>query len=278
MSAGEPRSLLTNNFPEISIMSIINSGLLQKLVAFGFVATGALTFNAGQASAVCPPDFDAGGSETPLFDLVNNEECDFRVDAGADILDSGAETFSTDLFKALFYLEFEIAGDADYNDFGVYDVASGAMKSIFKGADDSIEEAGAVIPGENRVGRNTANLFTGFGSDFGFYLTNKHTNSTFYSESGKNGGVDMAKIFEGDGTSKFDLQQDGAKPYHKFHLGDLIIAFEDRAPGQAYADADYNDMVVYMHRKDVDVPEPATLLGLSLVSGAFGFLRKRDRN
>lgn len=258
-------------------MSAITSGLLKKLVALGFITAGTVTFNAGQAAAACPPDFTPGGSETPLNDLINNEDCGFRVDSGADILDSGAETFLTEAFKATFFLEFEIAGDASRNDFGVYDVTSGLMKSLFQGSDESIEAAGGILPGENRVTRNTANLFAGFGSNFGFYLKNNNTGSIFYSESSKNAGVDMAKIFEGNGVSKFDLPQDGSKPYHKFHEGDLIVAFEDRAPGQAYADGDHNDLVVYMHRKD-SVPEPATVLGLSVVAGAFGVIRKRDRN
>jgi len=258
-------------------MSAITSDWLEKLVALGFVTAGTLTFNAGQATAACPPDFNPGGSETPLNDLINNEDCGFRADSGADIFDSTAETFLTEAFKATFFLEFEIAGDANSNDFGVYDVTSGLMKSLFQGSDDSIEEANGVIPGENRVTRNTGNLFAGFGSNFGFYLKNNNTGSIFYSESSKNGGVDMAKIFNGNGVSKFDLPQDGAKPYHKFHQGDLIVAFEDRAPGQPYADADYNDLVVYMQRKG-SVPEPATVLGLSVMAGAFGVIRKRDRN
>jgi hypothetical protein len=258
----------------------INSGLLQKLVAAGFIATGMLGLNTGQALAdPCDGDTVYSGSgtvEASLDDLLNNPACGFRV-SGPDIADSGAETYSTDYFKALFALEFEIAGDAENTVFGVYDVDTLTKKALFGIDDDPIADIGWT-PGENKIHRNTANLFAGFGSTFGFYLKNKKTNNTYYSQSILNpNGEDMAKIFEGDGKSKFDLQLDGVAPRHKFHPGDLIIAFEDRHTGLAFADGDYNDTVVYMHRKE-DVPEPATLLGLGLVAGAFGIMRKRAQN
>jgi Domain of unknown function (DUF4114)/PEP-CTERM motif len=261
-------------------MSIINSNGLKQLIAFGFITAGTLSFNVGKASAdACDGDttYSGGGTiEASLDDLVNNPDCGFRV-SGPDIADSGSETYSTDFFKAMFALEFEIAGDAEKTVFGVYDVASGLKKALFGAADDPIADIGWT-PGENKITQNTANLFAGFGSTFGFYLTNKRTSQTYYSQSILNPvGEDMAKIFEGDDESVFDLQLDGAAPTHKFHPGDLIIAFEDRHTGLPYADADHNDTVVYMHRKE-SVPEPATLLGLGLVAGAFGLIRQRDRN
>ncbi len=260
----------------------INSGLLQKLITFGFLTAGTFAMGATSASAACPTN--GFNNEFSLDGIINDTDCDFRLpsDTFNNLVDSPAtETFSVDDFsKSKFWLEFEFAGDASGNEVGVYKVGDTSItKMLFAGSVESIDEAGLITsnPGKNRKTKVHSNFFAGFGSDFGFYLKNAKTGTTFYSESAENSdGLDYAKVFLGDGEAKFDVNQNGGS--HDFHLSDFIIAFEDRAEGEKYDDFDYNDSILFVHRTPEDVPEPATLLGLSLVAGAFGVIRKRDRN
>jgi hypothetical protein len=262
-------------------MSVNKTSLLSQLTlgtaSLGIMAAGSLLVGVDGALAACP---NAANGEPSLESLLTDTECQFYVEG--QIIDLNAdelvqETFSdAQIWKndnnEKFWLEFEFAGFAADNIFGIYDANDATQKeAIFTGV-------------ASPVSTTTFDLSSvSFANNFGFYLASGN-GKTYYSQSALNGGAEQALIYAGNNDTKFDLSPNNANnATHLFHdnkyFTDLIIAFEDLDnDGGRFTDNnnDFNDSVVYMH--GAKVPEPATALGLSLVAGAFGLIRKRDRN
>lgn len=133
-------------------------------------------------------------------------------------------------------MQIEIAGNANSNIFGWYDVATNNKTQLFSGP----QGAGAVA------------MFTPTAS-YGFYL--QTGSGTFYTNSGV--GADS-------GNQHFALfQQSAAVGSEVYWMGIEDLPFSS-------SDKDYNDMVIKLN--SVAVPEPSSILGLGLGLGTVLFL------
>lgn len=140
-------------------------------------------------------------------------------------------------------MKIEIAGLANQNSFGWYDINSGAKYELFSGT------AGA---GSEKTFDPTA--------QFGFYLTNDL--GTFFTQSSKNTAD--------KGDQHFAIFRDNAaKGSEAYYLGieDLLFSNSDR---------DYNDMIVKISASNTPEPASFAMLGLAL-AGAGAIKRMRSK-
>ena len=225
---------------------------------------------------------------TSLIDGLNSVTQDgvFNQDVNADQYNPD-ETWTLDAVSAgNTVMMFEVAGYANANTMGIYDLNSNAMLQLFAGAATTGYSTQLKQVGNNFVATyfDAAGLFLGqsvanFGGDqaFGFYLNTPESN-TFYSQAAKNGDADADSIaddhlvaFQGDNVDKMDPDADGN--FGLFSDNNFILAWEDLS--FAGSDFDFSDMVV-MVESFVPVSEPGTLalLGLGLIG--LGAARRRN--
>lgn len=206
----------------------------------------------------------------PGIDTVNDQ-------TGFDLFTNTATGSSMGSFM------FEVAGFAGTNKFGIYN-ASGDKALLFEGNNDggdrvvvdflaggdlSISTKG-FAPGY--TGSTIDRSYSAFGNLFGFYLE-RGDGTTFYSQNAKNqDGYQQSVIYQGDNATTLALP--GKQP-GLFTDNEFIIAFEDLWRGGS-SDGDFNDLVVMMESiQPADVPEPATLLGLGVVTAGLAFKSRR---
>jgi hypothetical protein len=179
-------------------------------------------------------------------------------------------------------LMFEIAGNANSNTFGVYDLNNtGNTLQLFSGAASPVTKVALnldfntgelVVVNEtspsNPIVLGTATFSSG--DNFGFYLGTSA--GTFYSEVSLNADLsDHMVAYAGDGTENIDPT--GGTRYNPFAAGEFILAWEDLAASSW--DQDYNDMVILVE-SITPIPEPSViaLLGLGLLGMGFAHSRK----
>lgn len=161
-------------------------------------------------------------------------------------------------------LIIEIAGNASFNTFGIYDLnATGNYLELFNGAASAGDNAILKYLGGNKFKNLLANTTATFSSSsFGFYL--RTPSATFYSDASQNpNGANQMVAFEGGKNRTTDFFGAGAAPWLS---NEWVLAWEDIA--YANSDKDFNDFVVAVESVDpTPVPEPATLalLGMGLL-------------
>ena len=215
-------------------------------------------------------------TDGPGVDTVNDQ-------TGYDWFTSTATGNSTASFM------FEIAGYAPENIFGIYN-AAGTKIQLFGGANDEGDSSYFTFLGDGSVAVTTVpfapgasvpdvlpsfNLYSDFGNEFGFYLTNGG-GQTFYTQNSRNnGGYQQAVVYQGDDATTMALP---GKASGLFTDNEFIIAFEDLWVG-GHTDSDYNDLVVMVESiAPASVPEPATVFGLGAVAVGLVASRRNKKN
>jgi len=167
----------------------------------------------------------------------------------------------------------ELAGLANDNIFGVYDVYDPSKRvQLFGGPDSSGDSVVLSFSSSGSVLRNFSSTGVKFaGNHFGYYL--QTPDNLFYSQALLNpSGDDQMVAFQGDG----DWIQLPDKWPGVWGASSYILAWEDLRYGTS--DKDFDDFVVYVESV-TSVPEPDTLalLGLGLLGLGVVGTRKRTR-
>ena len=190
----------------------------------------------------------------------------------------------------------EQAGNAPYNEMGIYDLSSGLGSetriAIFVGSDVAgntksffFDADGTVVIDANNNGvidggEDTGITF-GSGTSFGLYISSLSApigfpHNVFYSEDFRNSDLRRHVLYyhtETGGVSSNGI----SVPAHSF-----LFAFEDLPAGLPNSDFDFNDFI-YTFALPVElpppvVPEPASMLLFGLGSiGAVGLKGRRTR-
>ncbi|WP_129779363.1 DUF4114 domain-containing protein [Peristeroidobacter soli] len=231
------------------------------------VSLAALGLAAAQANALCTFD---GSAEPSLQGSFNSLLGANTLSATASCLDDGDDAAWTTVGSiGQIDIMLELAGNADTNVFGVYDLNNpNARLSIFDGAasagDQAILRLRQTVNGwrvsVQEVGATTwAHQFIST-SAFGFYLS-VQGEGTFYSQTAHNAdGVDHMYAYQGTGTPFLS----GPLAGEFFSRQDYILAWEDLLGG---GDRDYQDFVAVV--QDI-TPVPLPTAVWLLISGLVG--------
>lgn len=244
--------------------------LASTLVSISIMA-GSLLFGA-QAGATL---INTSGGEPSLQDVLNG-----ITDGGVSSINVNNNQYAPDekwrptaSNNSSFSLIVELAGYADSNKFGLYDLLNpGTTIELFSGNRDAGDRAlvaffdtGSVYSFtlDSSMGMTAMNN-TSFGSkEFGFYLDTPA--GTWYSQEKLNSdGADHMVAYRGNDSDLLLLP--GAQP-GLWASNEYILGWEDLPVTADNYDYDFQDFVV-MVESVVGVPEPAILglLGITLLS------------
>ena len=266
--------------------TVVPGEWLKSLAVRGLVllagGIAALTLGASPANAdainVRPWTDIVVGAEQTLQDVL-----DFTVVAGPrlDVLNLTAPGSSDQSEFALFTspagqsvatIIIEVAGFQQQNMFGLYSEGQpGNLAQIFDGASSIGDVATVEFMLNGDVIVNSTLAATGFGANWGFYITTPQSN-TFFSEDSLNpGGLAQALIFQGEGLRTIAIP---GQPLMTFDPDQVMLAFEDLNIFAGGSDKDFQDMVLLVDTVQ-PIPEPGSLLLLGAgLAGAIALRRR----
>lgn len=229
-----------------------------------------------QAHAVCAPAAPTPSGEASLQQVFNGLLGAGMLDAATDCLADGTDAAWTATRSSGATIILELAGNANSNTFGIYDVtAPGQQLSIFSGSDAAGTDAILRlqnVSGQWRIsvqGNGPTQSLNLASPVFGFYLGTLA--ATFYSDTGLNSdGTDHLFAYQGNASEYMSGPLEGTL----FEPTDYILAWEDLRYGTSGYDADYQDFIVQMiDVTPVPLPAAVWLLG----SGLLGLALTRRR-
>jgi hypothetical protein len=186
-------------------------------VAFGVKATPTYVNPVGEGT-------DPSLSLQSLINASGNT----LVNVNSDQFNNGDDTAWTSTGASFAAMVVEVAGSANVNSFGIYNLADPTEKTqIFSGPD---------------TGGATA-AFTSPYAEFGFYLINGALGFTWYSDRTLNGGQPHVVTYQGKGET-LTLGDVGSPPDGSvvWDSNTYLMGWEDQ--DFANSDFDYQDMVV----------------------------------
>ncbi len=252
-------------------------------LALRWGVTAALLAAGPQAHAACT--FNGPGSEASLQSAFNSMLGSGAPNAVTACVPDGADAaWSTVGSVGAIDIVLELAGNAQSNTFGLYDLSDPSRRlTIFEGNDGVSAEATVRLrqmangtwrasvlefnnPDDPSGWMHLGGLTT---SAFGFYLGTA-TQGTFLSQTGRNtDGVDHMYAYGGNGAQFVGGPLNG----ELFAQQDFILAWEDLFGG---GDRDYQDFVVVVQDiRPVPLPPAVWLLASSLI-GLAGVARRRS--
>ncbi len=252
-------------------------------VALGTVAIAPQSAKAGSFNnswdnnneELCPL---ADKTDCSLQNLLDEITTSGKIDTVKD--QSAIELFTPNASSSFTSsLMFEVAGHADFNEFGIYKKGTPETRiTLFDGLDSP--DSDAPFPTQatlqfagNGAAKYNGTVYNDFGSQFGFFLKTKN-NNIFYTEDALNpNGYEQSVIYQGGGDVELQIPYGAGSG--NFDENDWVIAFEDLLLSNS--DSDYNDFVVFATDLE-SVPEPATMAGLGLVGAAMLIRRKNKKN
>ncbi len=229
---------------------------------------------AGQAWAT---PINLGGSETNLQQVLNGITAggtsSVNVLTDQQVPD---EVWSLNASGgAMSQVIIEIAGYANSNSFGVYDVAApGKQVTLFSGAQGAGSKSLLMLQNDGSVIIGNLDTLTFYdsgidfaGNQFGFFLKTPY--DTWYSQNALNAdSSDHMVSFAGKGDWVTLPSSSGYWDSNEYVLG-----WEDLAsPGWDY---DYNDFVVMVESVHAGVPEPGSLALFGVGLAALGWTLRR---
>jgi Domain of unknown function (DUF4114)/VPDSG-CTERM motif len=155
----------------------------------------------------------------------------------------------------------EVAGNANYNEFGIYQGSGSSISytQYFNGPDTTGATANLTIPSGN----------------FGFYLEYYPTPTYFYSDDNLYpSGQGQLAVYQGPvGGTTITVSGVGTLPWNS---NDYILAWEDLP--YPSSDQDFNDMVIYVQNNTANAPDggsTALLVGAGLAILAMARRKQR---